>query len=434
MYSVRRAYEPFQVEQCELSEGLAAIRPRALASGEPYRALRLLVRLHSYPLGVVDLPLPAAGLEPAEIAAAIDACLGSRVREHLRGDGIDVPADLAGGGIVHPAPPCQAGRRAALADPPLVSVVVPTRGRPELAARCVDSVLGSEYPDGRLEVVVADNAPPDSGTRDLVEQRYGRDERVRYVLSPRPGSGSARNDGAERAAGELVAFVDDDALVDRVWLAELVAGFRAAADVSCVTGLVLAAELDTPAQHLFEEYGGMGKGFQDAVYDLGAHRPPQPIFPFNAATLGSGNNIAFRRRSLLDAGGYDADLGNGTPARAGEDWELFLRLLRHGHTVAYRPGAIVHHTHRRELGELCDQIHDYGVGLSAALTRTVVREPAAVLEIARRLPRGLWFLLSPRSAKNRNWSDDYPRELRRAELRGLARGPAAYARSRRQRA
>jgi hypothetical protein len=155
------------------------------------------------------------------------------------------------------------------------------------------------------------------------------------------------------------------------------------------------------------------------------------MFPFNPGMLGSGNNVAFRRRALLELGGYDPFLGNGTPTRSGEDWELFLRLLRSGLTAAYRPGAIVHHTHRREVPELESQLHDYGVGLGAALTRTVAHDPVALLEIARRLPSAAYFLLSSRSAKNRGQSAGYPRELRRAELAGLARGPAAYLRSRR---
>jgi glycosyltransferase involved in cell wall biosynthesis len=392
---VHRAFTPLQIEQCELSERLPTIRP----SSGAYSAARVLVRLDSHPVGQVDVPLPAT---PDELRAAIESALGEAIeRRRAQHD--------------QPGP----------ADPPPVTVVIPTRDHPELLRRCLDSVLACHYPS--FDVIVADNAPSDSRTRELVDGIAG----VGYLLVPRPGSASARNEGARRASGEIVAFVDDDAVVDRRWLAELAAGF--APGVACVTGLVLAAELDTWAQQLFEEYGGFGKGFEPALYDLGAHRPDHPVFPFNPGLLGSGNNVAFRRHALLELGGYDPHLGNGTPTRSAEDWELFLRLLRRGRTAAYRPGAIVHHTHRRELGELRAQLHDYGVGLAAALTRTVLHEPAAALEIARRLPAGARFLLSARSSKNRAQGDGYPRELRRAELAGIARGPAAYLRSRRAR-
>jgi GT2 family glycosyltransferase len=417
MYSVRRAsdplsplraFVPLQVEQRDLADELAPIDPRPGPGGRPYAAARVLVRSHSQPIGLVDVPLPASG---EALHDAIERALGAAARE-LR------PA----------APP-----RPASGGEPFVSVVIPTRDRPDLLARCLASVLACEYPRERLEVIVADNVPADSRTRARVARDHAGEEAVSYLLTERAGSAAARNDGAARARGEIVAFVDDDVVVDRRWLAELAAGFRAADDVSCVTGLVLAAELDTWAQQLFEEYGGFGDGFRGAVYDLGSHRPDAPLFPFNPGILGSGNNVAFRRSSLLELGGYDECLGNGTPARAGEDWELFLRLFRAGHTAVYRPAAIVHHAHRRAFDELRGQIRDYGVGMAAAITRTVARDPGAALELARRVPRVLRYVLSPSSPKNRNWGDGYPAELRRAELAGLTRGPFAYLRSRRAR-
>jgi glycosyltransferase involved in cell wall biosynthesis len=424
MYSVPRAthspspprgFTPLQVEQREVSGGVEAIEPRAGPGGEPYTAARVLVRIHSQPLGTVDVSLPA-GAEA--LRAAIEDGLGDAIAGHRAADGDEA------------APACLAGRRAVLADPPLASVVIPTRDRPELLSRCLRTVLACEYPAERLEVVVADNAPSDSRTRELVD---GSGERVRHLLAERPGSAAARNAGARAARGVIVAFVDDDAEVDRHWLAELAAGFRAAPDVACVTGLVVPAELDTPAQQLFEEYGGFVAGYRGAVLDTRSHRPEDPLFPFNPGILGSGNNVAFRRETLLALGGYDELLGNGTPARAGEDWELFLRLFRQGRTAVYRPAAIVHHGHRRGYEELRAQIRDYGVGMAAAITRTVVNEPAAALELARRVPRVAHYVLSARSPKNRSRGPDYPAGLRRAELAGLALGPFAYARSRARR-
>jgi glycosyltransferase involved in cell wall biosynthesis len=407
--------EPLQVEQRELSADIRGIEPRAAPWGRPYAAARVLVRMHSHPLGTVDVPLPASG---DALLGAIEAGLGDELQRHRAADGDSDP------------PACLAARRAVLADPPFASVVIPTRDRPELAAGCVAAVLDSDYPPDRFEVLVVDNAPTDSRTRDAVERAHGGVERVRYLVAERAGSGAARNVGARSARGEVVAFLDDDARADPHWLAELLAGFRSAPGVVCVTGLVVAAELDTPAQLLFDRYGGFGYGFQEVVLDVGAHRPSNPLFPFNPGVLGSGNSVAFRREALLELGGYDEVLGNGTPARAGEDWELFLRLFRLGHTAVYRPTAVVHHRDRPRYEELRAQIHDYGVGMAAAVTRTVVHQPVAALELARRVPRLLHYVLSSRSPKNRNWGDDYPAELRRAELAGLARGPLAYVRSR----
>ena len=424
---------PRQVVERELAGGLDPIEPRPHASGEPYRAVRVLVRLHSYPLGVVDAALPPDGLDAPALAAAVATQLGAAVAEHLAADGEPAPESLTDGVPDDPSPTCQRERRSVLADAPRATVVIPTRGRPDRLLACVASVLESEYPRERFDVVVVDNAPDDGATRDALEREHGAGERVAYVVAPRPGSASARNDGVAHARGEVVAFADDDEVVDRHWLAELAAGFRATPGVTCVTGLVMPARLDTWAQELFEEYGGFGKGFRPRVVDLDVHRPPDPLFPFNAAGhVGSGNNVAFRRDALLDIGGYDPHLGNGTPTRAAEDWELFVRVLRRGHGIAYRPSALTYHTHRARYDELREQVHDYGVGIAAALTRTIVRDPAALIDIARRVPAGARHLLSAGSSKNRNWSDSYPSDLRRAEVRGLSRGAAAYVRSRRR--
>lgn len=414
MYSVRRAsdpspppgaFTPLQVEQRDLAGKLDPIEPREGPGGRPYAAARVLVRAGADPIGTVDVALPA---DERALRDAVERAFGPELGAR---------------------PAADEPRRAAA---PFVSVVIPTRERPESLARSLDAVLACDYPEDRFEVIVADNAPGDGRTREFVEGDHGGDGRVSHVVVERPGSASARNDGAARARGEIVAFVDDDALADRRWLAELVAGFEVADGVDCVTGLVLPAELDTWPQQLFEEYGGFGAGFEQAVYERGS-TAAGPLFPFTPGVLGSGNNVAFRRASLLALGGYDECLGNGTPARAGEDWELFLRLLRAGCKAVYRPAAIVHHHDRREYGELRAQLHDYGVGLAAAVTRTVAHDPRAALELARRLPRAAHHLLAGGSAKNRARSEAFPADLRRAELAGLARGPFAYLRSRRGR-
>ena len=86
MYSVRRAsdpqspppaFTPLQIEQRELSEALPGIVPREGPGGRPYAAARVLVRLHSRPLGTVDLPIPADELA---LRSAIEVEFGSGPR------------------------------------------------------------------------------------------------------------------------------------------------------------------------------------------------------------------------------------------------------------------------------------------------------------------------------------------------------------------
>ncbi len=418
------------MEQVELSQPIPALAPRTMPDGHVYEAARVLLRLHDYPLGQVELPMTPAGIEPGALTARVRAELGGELAAHLAADGID-PGTGPGPALAVDEPACQAGRRAVLADPPQASVVIATARRPEVIGRCVDSLLELEYPADAHEILVVDNAPSEPGTRELVESRYGDRDSVRYETCEARGASNARNLGVERARGEFVAVTDDDVAVDPHWLTELIRGFDAAPGVGFVTGLVLPAELDTPAQLLFQQFGGFAKGFERHVWDLGPNRPDNPLFPYNAGSFGSGNSVAFRREAFLEVGGFDPALGPGTPALGGEDLELFLRLARAGHGIAYEPGAICFHRDRAEYDQLRRHIHDYGVDLAAAMTSAVAHDPRALLEIARRGPYALWFLLSDRSPKNEAQSAAYPKELRRAELAGIARGPFAYAKSRR---
>jgi hypothetical protein len=86
----------------------------------------------------------------------------------------------------------------------------------------------------------------------------------------------------------------------------------------------------------------------------------------------------------------------------------------------------------RDDAALRRQLHGYGVGLGAALTKCLLDPPARALDLAVRLPTGLAYLLSPASPKNRRKQADFPGELGRLELRGVLARPAAYLRSRRQ--
>jgi hypothetical protein len=66
------------------------------------------------------------------------------------------------------------------------------------------------------------------------------------------------------------------------------------------------------------------------------------------------------------------------------------------------------------------------------MTRALIANPRLVPALLRKLPRGLAYALSPRSDKNVKKQTDYPAELTRLELLGMAYGPLAYFRSRRR--
>ena len=96
---------------------------------------------------------------------------------------------------------------AGLDDPPLVSVVVPTKDRAAVLPAAVASVLGQTYPD--LELLVVDDGSTD-GTADVLAELAASDPRVRTFHQPNAGVSAARNHGLREAKGRLVAYLDSD--------------------------------------------------------------------------------------------------------------------------------------------------------------------------------------------------------------------------------
>lgn len=392
----------------DLTEPLAPL-PRASPDGRRYVRVLLLVRLRGRPVGLVTLPLPPEGLPPSELATRIRAVLDV---EPLEPDGTPPDGSTA--------------RRHRGED---ISVVVPTCRRAQSLRECLDSLLAADHVP--LELLVVDNRPDDPQTRELLASQYGREKRVRYLAQPRRGAAAARNLGLRVARGEVVAFVDDDVVVDRRWLGAIAEGFAADGGVHCVTGLIVPRELETPAQVLIERYGGFGKGCQRQLFDLRLHRKPHPLYPYTVGSYGSGANMAFSRRTLTALGGFDLALGPGTPTQGGEDIDALLRVVLAGHTLVYEPAAVVWHRHRRDDADLRRLLRAYGTGLGALLVKHALADPASAAALVRRVPSGVAHLARARCSQEGTGSS-YPPDLIVRELLGLSIAPLAYLQSLRQ--
>lgn len=428
--------DPIRVVDVDIARPLPPLSAADDRDARAYRRALVVVRAHGVPLGMLQLELDGE-LSSAQLAGAIRAALGEKVAEHLRADGDAVDDGMWRGQGTSSAgtPRCELERSRFLEHAPFLSLIIPTRERPERLARCLDSVLASGYPHSRYEIVVVDNAAETDRTAALVRDRYGAGcpVAVRYVTEDAPGSASARNRGMRVVEGDIVAFTDDDVVVDHDWLAEVARGLDRAPEAGCISGLLLPVELETPAQVWFEQYGGFSRGFERRVFDLGANRPADsPLYPYAAGIFGTGNNMAFRRDTLAAIGNFDPALGNGTPALGGVDSEVLLRTILEGHTIVYEPSALVWHAHRPDYEGLKRQVYSYGTGLTAYLLKTLLADPRRIPGFAARVPRGLKFALSSGSAKNEHKEGDYPSELSRLERRGMLYGPLAYARSRRR--
>jgi glycosyltransferase involved in cell wall biosynthesis len=370
--------------------------PAELLVAHSYRAASILIRLDGNPLGKVILPVQDGRVLAPDLAGTLMEACGSRYWEARVRDILGMSHDQLS---PNSRPSC--------------SIAICTRERPDDLRECLAAL--TNLPDDGQEILVIDNAPRTDATLNEVERFHG----VRYIREDRPGLDVARNRALREARHEIVAFTDDDARVDPAWLRALLRNF---ADplVLCVTGLTLAAELETPAQEAFEQQNPFGRGFIRRVFEATTHNPLQ------AAPMGAGVNMALRREAVLRRlDGFDVALDAGTPTQSGGDHELFTRILTAGFRIVYEPAALVWHRHRREWRELRKTIQGYGTGVYAAWTRSLLIDG----EFTVPLMAWGWFRHDQLPALVRSiLRHPNRRSLRLAlsELWGCALGPWAY--------
>jgi len=250
---------------------------------------------------------------------------------------------------------------------PRLSVLVPTRGRPDLAAACVRALLAQPHPS--FEVVICDQSPDEGTARALTGADDGSG-RLHRVAVDGVGRSRALNAGLPHTRGAWVIFTDDDCTPEPGWLEAVEAACAGAGADAAVLGPV--------------HPGPVGPGmaippatFEDpAPADYAGRIDRDLIYP----------NVAVPRAAFARLGGFDERMSVGTPLPGGEDNDFGYRLLRAGYRILYRPGpGVIHHAWRTPAARARLK-RDYGVGQGAFYAKHLARADAW---IAWRLVRDL---------------------------------------------
>ena len=211
-----------------------------------------------------------------------------------------------------------------------VTVVIPTRDRPDLLALTLRTVLWQQ--SVQTEILVVDDGE-EPGTAELVRQ-VG-DSRVRLLRNSDPhGVSRARNIGIAAARGEWIAFLDDDDL----WAPRKLAAQLAMAETSGAAW-VYAGDV-TVDEDLHVVAGAPPPPPTRVISDLPRH---------NAVPAGS-SNVVVRRDLLKAAGTFDPEL------RTSEDWDLWLRLAAKSAPACVRQPLVALRTHRRMASRDVEQL------------------------------------------------------------------------------
>lgn len=237
-----------------------------------------------------------------------------------------------------------------------VSVIVVSRDRGDSLGLTLTG-LSRLYHDTYEIIVVADPAGEDA------VQRSGLRDRIKLVPCGEANISVARNLGLSVASGDIVAFIDDDAVPEPTWLDRLTEPFQDPA-VAAAGGFVI---------------GRNGISYQwkaSSVDDTGTSTPltvdetrtTRPVPPPGAAIRTEGTNMAFRREVLARLGGFD-------PAYRFylDETDLNMRLARDGAVTAIAPQALVHHAFapspRRAPSRAPTDLYEIGASLAVYLRR-----------------------------------------------------------------
>jgi GT2 family glycosyltransferase len=224
---------------------------------------------------------------------------------------------------------------------PRFSVVVPTRGRPQQLTACLRALAGLDYSRDRFEVIVVvdgDGLPPKDELR-----RLDRELALTLVSQPAAGPAAARNTGARRAGGALLAFTDDDCAPASDWLRRL-EHYLEQPGSRVVGGRTVNGLADNA-------YSAASQLVIDALYDHYHGRASRGRF-FTT------NNVALAAEDFWALGGFDMSF----PLPAAEDREFGGRCARSGYELTYAPDVVVVHRHDLTLRSFCRQHFTYGRG------------------------------------------------------------------------
>ncbi|AVH72412.1 glycosyltransferase family 2 protein [Nostoc sp. 'Lobaria pulmonaria (5183) cyanobiont'] len=215
-----------------------------------------------------------------------------------------------------------------------ISAIICTHNRDTYLGAAIDSLLAQDFA-ADFEIVIVDNGSSDR-TREVVEQKT-YNPRLKYVFEPTIGLSVARNTGAKVASGDILAYLDDDAVASKGWLQVLYSAYYNNSKLAIAGGKVT---LLWPPGIQQPRWLSPGLAANLGAYDLGDSN----IYIEQPGSTPRGLNYSIRRSFLEEIGGFDPHLGRvGKNLLSNEELQMTEFALQRGWQVAYLPEALVAH-------------------------------------------------------------------------------------------
>ncbi len=223
----------------------------------------------------------------------------------------------------------------------MISVVIPTRNRPQAVESCLDALAAQTLPPGSFEVIVVDDGSKPPLSLDC--SRWATKFDLKLVSQHNTGPAGARNRGVAEARGEFLAFTDDDCRPRSDWLSAL-RSIHGGHEDRLVGGRV---ENGLPA----DCFASASQALCDYLLDY--FRAAEGRAPYFTS-----NNIGMSLAAFKRLGGFDESFGR----VAAEDRDFGLRWGENGGKLVYAAHAVIEHYHAMTFGEYWRQHSNYGAG------------------------------------------------------------------------
>jgi glycosyltransferase involved in cell wall biosynthesis len=279
---------------------------------------------------------------------------------------------------------------------PRISVIVPSRNGGRTIGACLESIAALDYPD--FEVIVIDDGSTDD-TGHIAAAFAARLPSVKLLRGAGTGPSAARNRAVEASAGTYVAFTDDDCIVDRQWLREMLRGFTAPASggrpVAGVGGNQLSPDDES-------EFGRTVNGFMKTVGFVADYVKSDGAAAVRETDHNPSCNVMYPRE-LCARYRFPEGLW------PGEDVELDHRLTKAGFIHRYNPGAVVRHYRTSTASGFLRMMFNYGKAQGYLVRRygpfrrihfvpVAVAGYLALLAVAARTGISVWVIDVPLAA------------------------------------
>ena len=219
----------------------------------------------------------------------------------------------------------------------MLAAIICTYNRAKYIGNLLESIAANDLPKSEYEIVLVDNNCTDN-TKEVCEAfvKTHKDVNFRYVVEPEQGLSAARNKGIKEAKGDVIVYIDDDALIDEWYLRTIVEYMEAHPEISAVGGPIIPLYEDT------EEPKWMTRFTKELL--CGYLYFGEEERPFPGERYPGGGNAAYRANVFEQVGLFNTALGRkGNGLMGSEEKDIFDKMKAQGMRFMYLPKMILHH-------------------------------------------------------------------------------------------